>query len=621
MAELLTFVHGPTFHMWVTLMVVAIAMVFYAADIMPLEITSCVVISILLLLFLFFPYEDGSGVLKIDTATILQGFSNPALLTVLALLVVGQGVVQTGALNTISAYILKCSFNSAYLAFFIVLVVVGLISGLLNNTPVVVIFIPIIAALAKEVDISVSKIMMPLSYVAITGGMTTLIGSSTNLLVSGTLINMGLRPLGFFDFVIPGAVLAGIAFVYIFLIVPRILPDRASLARSLMGEDGREFIAQIEIEPGSEFLGKKLESGGLPGFNDINVKMIQRGEHAFLPPFEEELVIRSGDLVVVAATRKEIGRLLTKAPSALLQNQPGADHIRDEDDEDEVHTDTSLAEVIVTPASRMIGRTLEQIGFHHNHHCVVLGIQRHARVIRSRLSEIRLAAGDVLLVVGKSKDVLMLQESKDMLLLEWSAEEIHSGKKAPMAATIFAGVVGLAALNIVPIVVASFIGAGSMIMTGCLNLRQAKRSIDSQIIFIVVASLAMGTALQATGGAAFIAKHLIDLMHGASPYAVMSALFALMIVVTNVLSNNATAVLFTPIAVGTAQELKVPYEMFVFAVIFASNCSFMTPIGYQTNLLVMGPGHYKFVDFVKAGAPLAIIIWAAYTLFAPWYFG
>jgi di/tricarboxylate transporter len=499
--------------------------------------------------------------------------------------------------------------------------VVCFVSGLLNNTPVVVIFIPIIAALAREVDISVSKVMMPLSYVAIAGGMTTLIGSSTNLLVSGSLINMDLPALEFFEFTHIGLVLAGVSFIYIFFIVPRLLPDRASMARSLVTENGREFVAQIELEPNSEYVGRSLTGGTFPEFSDIVIKMIQRGEHAFLPPFEDQMTLRSGDVVIVAATRKELGQLLAKAPSTLLQNLPGAEKIKDTDDDVEMHQDINLAEVIITPASRMIGRTLEQVAFHHNHHCVVLGIQRHSRVIRSRVSEIRLAAGDVLLVVGKRQDVMQLQESKDMLLLEWLTEEIHSGSKGVIAGTIFAFVVGVAALNLLPIVIASFVGAGLTILTGCLNVRQARRSIDSQVVFIVAASLAMGVALQATGGATYIAHQLINIMDGASPYVVLSALFALMVVITNVLSNNATAVLFTPIAVGTAQELGVDYLPFVYAVIFASNCSFVTPIGYQTNLLVMGPGHYKFSDFFRAGAPLAFIIWITYSLFAPWYFG
>lgn len=608
-------------HMWVIIAVIIAAMVVYSSDKVPLEITSIIVISFLLLFFNIFPITDEWGAPRVDTAKILLGFANPALITVVSLLVIGQAVVQTGALNEIANIIVKLSRNNAFIALFLTLLTVLAISGILNNTPVVVIFIPIIAALAKNLNLSVSAVMIPLSYVAILGGMLTLIGSSTNLLVSGMLRELHIEPLTFFEFTLPGSIMAGVGFVYILLIAPRLLPDRASFAKSLVGDDDRQFISQVEIDSTSDFVGKKIEAGNFPNFPAISVRMIQRGEHAFLPPFEEEMTIRRGDIIIVAATRKDITELLAKQPNTLLQATPSLTDEDDDVDGVEIVSDMNIAEVIITPASRMIGRNLEQIGFHHQHNCVVLGIQRQSKIIRAQLSEIRLAAGDVLLVMGKRKEVMQLQQSKDMLLLEWSTEEIHSGKQALRVGVIFASVVLAAALDFVPIAISSFVGATAVIITGCLNLRQARRAIDGQIILIVAASLAMGAALQATGGASYLAHLLISIMQGASPVMVMSALFLLMAGVTNILSNNASAVLFTPIAVNAATELGVDPKMFIYAVILACNCSFITPIGYQTNLLVMGPGHYKFSDFMRSGIPLAIIMWITYTLFATWHFG
>lgn len=610
-------------HMWFTLLLILVAMVLYAIDKIPLELTSIIILSVLLLFFYFIPLTNEFGDVKIDSSRILDGFSNPALISVIGLLVIGQAVVQTGALNEIANIITRISRNNATVAVAISLITVMLTSAILNNTPVVVIFIPILAALAKRLDVSVSKLMIPLSYVAILGGMTTLIGTSTNLLVSGTLQEMGQKPLSFFDFTVPGAVMAGVGFIYVIFIAPKLLPDRASFAKSLVGgDDDRQFITQIEIDRNSDFVGAKLENGKFEKYKNINVRMIQRGEHAFLPPFEENMTVRSRDIIVVSATRKEITELLSKQPSSLLQNNPGASEVADDTDSDDVlQSDVNLAEVIITPTSKIIGRNLEQVGFHHHHNCVVLGIQRESRIIRARVSEIRLAAGDVLLVMGKRDDIMALRESKDLLLLEWSTEELHSGMKAKQAATILAIVVSLSALELVPIAISAFAGATAAILTGCLNIRQARRAIDSQVFLIVAASLALGAALQATGGASYVAHKLVGLTHGASPLVVMSALFLLMVGVTNVLSNNASAVLFTPIAVETAAALNAPIHMFVFAVIFACNCSFITPIGYQTNLLVMGPGHHKFSDFIRAGLPLAILMWVTYTLFAKWYFG
>lgn len=609
------------FHMWFTLFLILGAMFAYASDKVSLELTSIVVFSLLLLFFHIFPLTDNFGNIKVSTAKILSGFASPALIAVIGLLIVGQSVVQTGALNEVANVIVRLSRNNATIAVFLCLFVVMIISAVLNNTPVVVIFIPILSALAKRLDVSVSKVMIPLSYAAILGGMMTLIGSSTNLLVSGTIQELGFQPLSMFDFTIPGVVMALVGLIYVVFIAPKLLPDRASFAKSLVGDDDRQFISQVEVDSSSNFVKQKIEDGKFPAFPDIVIRMVQRGEHAFLPPFDENFTIKPADIIIVAATRKDITKLLSKQPSTLLQNTPGAAEINEDSEVTDIDSDVNIAEVIITPTSRLIGRNLEQVGFHHHHHCVVLGIQRQSRIIRARVSEIRLAAGDVLLVMGKREDVMGLQESKDVLLLEWSTEEIHSGKKAVQAATILGLVVSLAAFEIVPIAISAFVGATAAILTGCLNLRQARRAIDSQIVLIVAASLALGTAMQATGGAAYIAHLLVETVNSTSPVVVMSILFISMVGVTNVLSNNASAVLFTPIAVNAAQELGVDYKMFVFAVVFACNSSFITPIGYQTNLLVMGPGHYKFSDFIRSGLPLAIIMWATYTVFAPWYFG
>lgn len=604
-------------HMWFTLTLIMCAMVAYSSEKVSMEVTSAIVFSCLLLFFHFFPLIDDYGNYKVSTTSLLAGFANPALIAIICLLIVGQSVVQTGAINEIANIIMKISRNNAFISIILSLVFVLVISAVLNNTPVVVIFIPVIAALAKNYNVSVSKTMIPLSYAAILGGMMTLIGSSTNLLVSGTLVEMGYSSLTFFEFTIPGLVMASVGLLYVIFIAPFMLPDRASMSKSVVGEDERQFIAQLEIDRTSKILGKILENDKLPDFKKVSVRMIQRGEHAFLPPFDKDFEIKLKDIIVISATRDEVTELVSQQPDMLRKINISSDEIEGEEN---VNEEISIAEVIVTPTSRMIGRNLEQLSFRNRHKCVVLGIQRQSRIIRARISEIRLSAGDVLLVIGNNTDIALLQDSKDMMLLELSAKEVHSGKKAKQAAIVLASVVGLAALDIVPIAVSAFAGATALILTGCLNLRQVRRSIDGQVVMIVAASLALGSALQQTGGAAFIAQILVRSLEGSSALVVMSVLFFAMAIITNLLSNNASAVLFTPIAIRAAEELGIETDMFVFAVIFACNCSFITPIGYQTNLLVMGPGHYKFSDFMRSGIPLTILMWATYTIFAKFYF-
>jgi di/tricarboxylate transporter len=606
----------PTFHMWATLVLIAAAMVGYAMEKMSLDLTSLVVICLLMAFFHFFPLLDAEGANRLAPSRLLEGFANPALLSVIGLLVLGQALVRTGALDQVGRAVYDATRGHPLAAMTLALTVVVVVSAFLNNIPVVVIFIPIMQALAAQMDRPASRFMIPLSYAAILGGMTTLIGSSTNLLVSSALIELGERPFGFFDFTIPGVMMAAAGLAYVLLVAPRLLPDRKAFTVDLVDDGGKQFIAQIAVSPGSKLAGEKAVGGFFPGLKDMTVRLVQRGEHAFLPPFEDFSLI-PGDVVVIAATRK----VLTDAIRGLGLD-PDKDTTQPAAERDGKRTtEQVLAEVMIAPSSRMIGQNLELVGFRYNYHCLVLGIQRQARMIRTRMTEIRLEAGDVLLIQGHPDDVNALRANRDMVLLEWSAKDLPSPAHARQAAAIFAVAIGLAAFGILPIVISALGGAAAMIATGCLNLRQAIRAIDSSIVFMIGAALAMGISLQETGGADYIAMLLIEFFGDSGPTVMLSAFFLTVAILSNIISTKACAVLFTPIAIGIAHGLDVDPMAFAVAVVFASNCSFASPVGYQTNLLVMGPGHYRFYDFVRAGTPMILFAWIIFTLIVPWYYG
>jgi di/tricarboxylate transporter len=276
---------------------------------------------------------------------------------------------------------------------------------------------------------------------------------------------------------------------------------------------------------------------------------------------------------------------------------------------------------MVAPASRLQGQTLRQVGFHHQTHCVVLGIQRRSRMIRTRMTDIRLEAGDVLLVQGTAADVNALKVNRDVVLMEWSAEELSALIHAPAAAVIFVVSIGLAAVGLVPLVVATLSGAVAMVAMGVMTVGQATRAVDARIVATIGAALALGVALQETGGAQFIAQGLVGVFEGAGPAVVLSLFFLLVAGLSNVISTKTAAVLFTPIAVDIAHAMGVAPQAFAVAVVFAANCSFASPLGYQTNLLVLGPGHYRFLDFARSGIPLVILLWIAFTAFVPWWYG
>ena len=609
----------PAFQMWSSFAVIGLAVVLLVSERVRLEVTCAGIIVTFLVFFHFFPVAGPDGGNLLAPERLLAGFANPALIAILALLVIGQGLFQTGALEAPTRMITHLAGRHAGLVPPLVLLVSAIISAFMNNTPVVVMFLPILGAIAGRLRMSASKVLMPLSFVAILGGMTTLIGSSTNLLVADVAVGAGLPRLGFFDITVPGAVLAAIGCVYVLFVMPRLLAPRATMADEVAGHGGKQFIAHIQVGFDHPLVGTKSVSGMFPSLKNMTVRLVQRGEHAFLPPFED-VTLRPGDMVIVAATRQVLTEALKAPENILAAAAPG------ERDEEQVgrgdgEGQLMLAEAVIAPGSRMIGRTVEQSGLHAQTGCIALGIQRRSRMIRMRLSDIRLEAGDVILVLGTPEQIDGLRLNRDLLLLERSAAELPMTKRANRALAIFAAVVLAAATGLVPIVIAALAGAFAMVPAGCLNVRQAARAFDRQIYLLIAASLAMALPLEATGGAMFLAQGVVNGLGDASPAVLLSAIFALVAVLTNLLSNNATAVLFTPIAVSTAAQLGVEPMPFVIAVIFAANCSFASPIGYQTNLLVMGPGHYRFGDFLRAGTPLVILLWIAFSLFAPWYFG
>ena len=608
------------FQMWITFAVIVCGMAFYIRPRIAMELTSLGIVCALLLVFHFFPVVDAGGGNRLNAARILEGFANPALITVLALLVMGHGIIRTGLLERGARWAMKRLRGRLRRtgAVFLALAFIAAISGFMNNTPIVIIFIPIMQALAAQFGHSVGSVMMPLSFAAILGGMTTLIGSSTNLLVNGALIEMKATPFTFFDFTVPGILMAGVGLVYVLLIAPALLPDRSDMAASLVDGDGKQFIAQITVTANSELAGKSAPGGYFASLPEKTLRMVQRGEQAILPPFED-YVARPGDVLVVAATRKALADFLAENPGLL---HPDFDDSGGDADGGRWREGGQVvAEVMVAPASRMIDRTLPQIGFRYKTQCIVLGIRRRARMIRQQLTAMRLEAGDVLLVQGQPNDVAALKGNRDVVLLEWSAEDLPALDHAKRATTIFLAVIVLAASGVMPVVIAALSGAVAMVATGVLNLRQAFRAIDPKIVTAIAAALAMSVALLETGGAEYLAHGMVGAVSDAPPAVALSLFFLLAAVLTNVISNNAVAVLFTPIGIDLAIELGIEPMVFAVAVVFAANCSFASPLGYQTNLLVMGPGHYRFSDFVRAGAPLIVLLWIVFSLFAPWYYG
>ena len=591
-----------------TILVIAVSTILYATERYSIEAISLGILAAYVAMFGVFDLPAGSS--QFGLSEILSGFSNSGLITIVALLVVGQGLFHTDALERPAHILVKWVVKHGAVGIAVTFICIAGLSAFLNNTPVVVMFIPIIATLATALKSSGSRFLMPLSFVTILGGMTTLIGSSTNLLAANVAREAGAADLAFFSFTPIGLMIAAVGLPYVLIVMPMLLRENRTMAEAMRAQGGKQFIAEIPIRAGHPLVGAESRQGMFPQLQDMTVRLVQRGERPHLPPFEN-VKLQPGDIVIVAATRPALERALS-TKSAVMGKEGG---------EERPPGVVTLAEAIVAPGSRLIGRTVAQSGFRGEVGCVVLAIERRSRMPRMPMVDIRMEAGDVLLFAGPRKAIEELRGNRDVLLIDWTAADVPARRRAPVAMAVFLSVVTAAATGIMPIVAAAVLGAFAMLATKCLNTRQAARVVDARIIMLIASAIASSSALAATGGAEVIAQGLLSALDGAPPAVVMSALFILIALTTNIMTNNAAAVLFTPIAIGIASRLGLPAEPFVVTVILAANASFATPVAYQTNLLVMGPGHYRYRDFLIAGGPLVLLLWGAFTLVAPWWYG
>ena len=598
-----------------TIVVGVVALFFFVIDKFPMETVSIGLLSALAIIQVIFANEQNNGI-----SNLLAGFANPGLITVMALLIMAEGMVATGAISSIARlFEIENKINTIIL-FSIILICVAVLSSVMNNTPIVVMFIPLIAALVEKNNIDVSKTLLPLSYVSMLGGMTTLMGSSTNLIGAGIVTGFNIKPIGLLDMSIPALIIALPSLIFTLLVIPRLLPKQQTF-KNPFARDARQFLAEIEVKENSKLLQLKIENNNINELDNSNILFIQRGEHAFYPPIQN-LVLKVGDVIVLAATRKSLEEGISKLDDQ-LQPQLTRDLSGDlvEIDKNLVKESRVLAEVLVAPSSEMIGKDLEQIRFRNFTGCIVLGLLRRSRMLKDRVTEIPLLAGDVLLVQGTESAISSLKNNSDVVLIDWTRKYLPQKKKLFRSTIIFLTTILTAASGLIDLATASIIGASAMVLTNALSINRAANAINKRIYITIASMLAYGTALETSGGAQLIVKNLMFLLNDKPVSFVLCSMFILVTIFTNFLTNNATVIIFMPIAINLSYAFNVDPMAFIITIILASNISFCTPFGYQTNLLVMAPGHYRFRDYVRCGIPLTILTWLIYIFFLPQYFG
>jgi di/tricarboxylate transporter len=590
----------PNMHALAVMVMIVIALILFTRDNIPMETTSLVVLVVMTVGFTIFPFEsDGEALVPSD---FFLGFGNRALIAVSALMVVGQGLISTGALEPIGRLLARLWRKSPPLSLLLTLLMTAFLSAFINNTPIVVLMLPILIGVAIKTGMSPSGSLMSMGFASIVGGMATTIGTSTNLLVVNVAADMGMDRFNMFDFAGPVLIAGFAATIYLWLIAPKMLPKRSPpIQRGV----SRVYTAQIRLNKNSPAVGRSLADAIARAGENMKVETIQRGKGVFINPLPD-VKLREGDRITTSSTQQNL-REYARILGGTLFTAEGvvdASHPLSTDGE-------QIAEVAITPASRLNGVRIGSARLMSRFHLRLLAFNRFEGMEEREspgLDETRLRAGDVLLVQSTLKNLGDLKQSPDFLILDGSIK-LPTPRKAPIALAVIIGVVGLAAAKVTPIEISALLGCLVLILTGCLNWKDARTALSTQVILIIVSSLAMGMALLKTGGADYLANLFVYITFGAPATVVLMSLMLMMGVLTNVVSNNAAAVIGTPIAIGIAQRLGMPLEPFVLAVMFGANLSFSTPMAYQTNILIMNAGGYKFGDFVRVGVPLTIMTW------------
>ncbi|NVK22559.1 MAG: SLC13 family permease [Kangiellaceae bacterium] len=602
----------PNYHALFVLVLTVVALFLFRRDDIPLE-TSCVIVLLLLTIgFTLVPFYNHNG--HLEPMEFFTGFGHEALIAVCALMVAGQGLVRTGALEPIGRFLGRIWKTSPLFSLLLTLLIAAILSAFVNNTPIVVLLLPILISVALRANTSPSSLLMPMGFATLVGGMATTIGTSTNLLVVSVAADLGLEKFGMFDFLLPASLAGVIAIIYLWLIAPKIIPQRQA---AMKNTSPRVFTAQLHIAEDSWAVGKTLAEVINKTEGQMKVSRIQRGSDATIVPMPDAK-IKAGDKLRVMDNPDKLKEYEQVLGAKLFKKGHQVD-----DDHPLTAENQQLSELVVTPGSPLAGKTLKDVSFINEYGLVAIALHRADKVVdmhNKGLGKVILHVGDVLLVQGGQREIAEFKKRGEILILD-ATTDLPRSHRAPRALWIMLGVIFFAAVGILPIAISALAGALLMILTHCISWRDALNALSAQVVLIVASSLALGTAMTETDGAEYIAEIFVWATAGTPPMIILSGLMLLLALLTNVVSNNAAAVIGTPIAYSVATQLNLPPEPFIIAVLFGANMSFATPMAYKTNLLVMNAGGYKFSDFVKIGVPLVLIMWISLSIILPIIYG
>jgi di/tricarboxylate transporter len=581
--------------------IILLTFALFVSEALPVDVTAIVVVVLLIVLEPWTTITPADGI---------AGFSNEATVTVLAMFILSEGIRRSGAIQILSGRIVSFAGADERRQLLSVVGLSGLSAGFINNTPVVAVLIPLVNDIARRTGTSPSKLLIPLSYAAMFGGMLTLIGTSTNLLASSVSARLLDRPFTMFEFTSLGAIVLLTGGLYLLVVGRHLIPERITPEERLTEEfEMAEYLAEVRVDPDSLLVGRSV-AGVISDIPlDFDVVQIVREGRPLTEPLGDSTVA-ADDFLVVRASRSTILNLAEAEGLSIASLGPdGVEVEAGAGDEAE-----RLAEVVVVPRTSVPGETLSSAAFRERYNAAVLAIRRGGDVVHDRLEQLPLQGGDMLLVLATERALSRLDDGREFVVVRELDRSRYRTERIPVALGIVAGVVAVAAAGIYPILVTALAGIVAMVVTGCVRPSELYDSVDWSVIFLLAGVIPLGIALERTGGAAWIAD-LIVATAGVFPVIVVLGIFYLVTaLLTEMISNNASVVLMIPVAVDAAARIDANAFAFVLAVTFAASTSILTPIGYQTNLMVYGPGGYRFTDFFRVGAPLQLLLAVVTTL-------
>jgi len=578
--------------------ILAVAVALLVTEKLPVDLTAIGIMVALMVTGLLAPREA------------VAGFANPAPLTVGALFVVTKGLTRTGALNFLTRLIADSTRGSPRKILLLTLALTGLMSAFINNTPVVVMLLSVIVAVSGRFHLSPSRFLIPISFISILAGTSTLIGTSTNIIVSDLAAQRGLPPIAMFELTRVGAPLALIGGLLLFLLSRRLLPDTPTPIYHHGEGDRSIYLSELEVPADSTFAGKDVVAAFGRKYAGVEVYEVLRGDQVCYPG-TDDCTVGGGDVVLVGATASDLVNILGSKDATLPT-------VAGEPLDSPYDRESRLVEAVIPPDSHLLGRPVGETFLGATDGVHVIGVQRRrTHYTERKMSRLWLDVGDVLLIQCSARHFDLLRTEGDLILVEDVVHTLENRRKAPIALGAFVAMVAVASLGILDILSAALAGAFVMLLTGCLKPREAYDAVEVPVLVLIIGTIALGRALSETGAADLYAQGFLSVFRDAGPHAVLAAIIVLTSALSHFLSNNSTAVLLVPVGIATAAALDVDARPFIIGICFGASACFATPIGYQTNLLVYGPGGYRFSDFFRLGMVLNLLVWVGASLLIP----